>query len=173
MSHRKQLRLRRRQRKQAGRGSSDWRFVARLFGGVLLFAAFLLLIPATRETYRWANRSSYYRTEVEIEDPTVQTTSSWASAKVVSTGERLSVRRGDFTNAIGGGEGAKRYAVWYNPRAVAYFGIKLYDQRVVAVGGNPSFGEAGRAAGHWVAAAVVAALGAYLFSGPHSPLRRA
>jgi hypothetical protein len=161
------LRLRRRQRKRTARSSNDLRLLAQAFGGVLLFAAFLLLIPALRETYRWANRSSYYMTEVEIEDPTVQTTLPSASATVVSTGERVSVRRGDFKTATGVGEGTKRYAVWYNPDAVAYLGIKLYDQRVVTAEGNPSFGEAGRAAWHWVAATALAGVGACLSLAPY------
>ena len=172
MLHRQQRRRRRQQRVQAGNRTDGRRYIAQFCGAVLLFGAFLLLFPATRETYRWANRTAYYQTEIEVEEGGRGRYLRSTSAKVISTGERLSVRTSDFTAGTVQGGGMKRYGVWYNPEAVAYFGIELYDQRVVSVQGNPSFGDGRYAAWHWLAMVVVAGAGAYLFSRPYSVRRR-
>jgi hypothetical protein len=140
---------------------------------VVFFIAFLLLLRAVRETYRWAHRADYYRTEIEVQETGAGSYSRSRSAKVISTGERVSVTRSDFTIVTVQGAGMKRYAVWYNPKAVAYFGIKLYDQRVIPVEGNPSFGGGWWATGHWLAMVVVAGVGAFLFTRPYSRRHRA
>jgi hypothetical protein len=173
MTRRSQQRRRGQQRKRTGGEPNDRHFIAQFCGAVVLFIAFLLLIPAVRETYRWARRADYYRTEIEVQDTGASSYLRSMSAKVVSTGERLSVNRTDFTTVTVQGEGMKRYAVWYNPKAVAYFGIELYDQRVIPVEGNPSFGDSRRATWHWVVMVVVAGAGAFLFTRPYSRRRRA
>ena len=173
MTPRKQLRRRSRQRKRSGGGSNDRRYLAQFCGAVLLFIAFLLLLRAAQETYRWARRADYYRTEIEVHEGGAGSHLRSMTAKVVSTGERVSVTRSDFTTATGQGEGVKRYAVWYNPEAVAYYGIKLYDQRVIPVEGNPSFGEGWWATGHWLVMVVVGGAGAFLFTRPYSGRQRA
>ena len=169
--HRKQLKRRRQRRKRAGRGSNDRRYIAQFCGAVLFLVAFLLSLRAARETYRWAHRADYYHTEIEVQESGAGSNSRSMSAKIVSTGELLSVNRSDFTTVTVQGEGIKRYAVWYNPEAVAYFGIKLYDERVIPVEGNPSFGDGWWAAGHWLAVVVVAGVGAFLFTRPYSEHR--
>jgi hypothetical protein len=173
MTRRRQPRRRDRQRKRTGGEPNDRHFIAQFCGAVLFLIAFLLLFPAVRETYRWARRADYYRTEIEVQDTGVSSYLRWMSAKVVSTGERLRVNRSDFTTVTVQGEGMKRYAVWYNPKAVAYFGIVLYDQRVIPVEGNPSFGDGRRATWHWVVMVVVAGAGAFLFTRPYSRRQRA
>ena len=173
MTHRRRLRRRGQQRKRTDGGPIDRRYVVQFCGSVLFYIAFLLLLRAARETYRWAHRADYYRTEIEVQETRGGSYLRSMTAKVVSTGERVSVTRSDFTTPMAQGAGMKRYAVWYNPEAVAYFGIQLYDQRVIPVEGNPSFGDGWWATGHWLVMVVVAGAAAFLFTRPYSGRRRA
>lgn len=130
-------------------------------GIALLLLASLLLTSTPQEVYRWSHRNGYTRTEIEVLSPP-DSYLRWMSVRVLSTGQKLSVKRNTFT----GSRDRKRLPAWYNPDARWAPGITVFDERLVSAENNAKLPEAGSAFGLLFVTVASALLGVFLLRSP-------
>lgn len=123
----------------------------------LILLACLLLTTTPQEVYRWSQRDGYARTEIEVLSPPDGHLRSM-SVRVLSTGEKLSVKRNSFT----GSRDRKRLPAWYNPDARWVLGITIFDERLVSAENNAELPDARDAFGLLFVTVASALLGVFL-----------
>jgi hypothetical protein len=162
-----------RARRLASKAGVERRYLLQFVGGIVLLGAFLMIFPAARTLYRWANRSSYVRAEVEVLTQYKRSLRSMR-VRVLSSGEELSIHPGDFDELQVGDEvtqtqaaAGQRFSSWYNPKARARAGITLFDQRLVSARRFPALATGSEVLGSLAGTLALALLGGVLFTAPY------
>ncbi|HJX28057.1 MAG TPA: hypothetical protein VJ885_09100 [Thermoanaerobaculia bacterium] len=145
----------RRSEGSAREGCAGW------VGIALLLLASLLLTSTPQEVYRWSHRNGYTRTEIEVLSPP-DSHLRWMSVRVLSTGQKLSIKRNSFT----GSRDRKRLPAWYNPDARWALGITIFDERLVSAEDNAELPDAGSVFGLLFVTVASALLGVFLLRSP-------
>src|SRR4028119_1580902 len=177
----------RRSEGSAREGCAGW------VGIALLLLASLLLTSTPQEVYRWSHRNGYTRTEIEVLSPP-DSHLRWMSVRVLSTGQKLSIKRNSFTgprdrqrlpardtpaaprapgpplsverNSFAGSRDRKRLPAWYNPDARWALGITIFDERLVSAEDNAELPDAGSVFGLLLVTVASALLGVFLLRSP-------